>query len=199
VAKFYHFTSNINIPLIEQDGLLKPGVQTGKRNTYMGVQGDPNFIYLWYPGVIKIIGFLMMLGIAPNLTLKNNTLLEVEVDESTVERDYDQLLYVFEENYEDEEQLRKRLALQADSYGLKLDDFTPPSVIKAIDSISGEQWNKKPGSYRLSQSIDNFRIVPWREVIPWYVRALAPFCSALRILYIAAEKFIAKRAYKKNK
>lgn len=188
MAKFYHFTLVENIPFIERDGLLKPGTQTGNRNTYMGVQGDPNFIYLWYPGIMKIIGFLMMLGVAPNLTLKNNVLLEVEVDEETTERDYDQLLYIFKGDYADEEKLRKRLALQADSYGLKLDGFTPESVIKAIDAISTEQWNKKPGSYRTSQCIDNFKIVPWKEVLPWYVRALTPICFVLHFFILLLRK-----------
>lgn len=170
MAKFYHFTPVENVSLIEKDGQLKPGIDSGKRNTYMDIQGDPNFVYLWYPGVIKIIGFLMMLKVSPELSVDKQALLEVSIDDSLVERDYDQLLYVFNGGFENKEALHKRLSLQARDYGLELKEYTPDGCKKAIDAVSDERWNKKPGSYRTAQNISEFRVISWKDVTPLYLR-----------------------------
>ena len=84
--------------------------------------------------------------------------------------------------------------MHAKSYGITLDDVTHSGIIKAIDAVSDEQWNKRPGSYRTSHCIDNFRIISWKEVIPWHLRALAPICPILRTLYMFIERRIVEQS-----
>src|SRR3989344_4014728 len=87
----YHFTRHKDLSKVLFEG-LRPSCETGNRSVYGGISGDPTFIYFYSVESIGRIAKNFCLGFDPMMTVKNMVLLRVELEDSLVERDYDQLL-----------------------------------------------------------------------------------------------------------
>ncbi|OHA46410.1 MAG: hypothetical protein A3A80_03570 [Candidatus Terrybacteria bacterium RIFCSPLOWO2_01_FULL_44_24] len=169
--KFYHFTYPQHVSRILTEG-LKPGIETGNHNEYLLGSGDPNYIYLWSNKVIKLIGILAILEINPAITTRNTILLEVDLDKTSVERDYDQLLYLYRQMAANSD-IEKRFNNTARALGVTLfEETSEADIIVAINNVPEESWVKKPGSYRIKEMSTLPRIVSWKTVIPFWIRMI---------------------------
>jgi len=174
MGKFYHFTFKGCLSAILQEG-LKPASQTGNQNEYLGTQGDPHYIYFWCEEKIKEIGIFVTLGVNPQITTRNAVLLEVVIDDSLIERDYDQLLYMFNEKGVKKEDLLKRMTRMAKWWGTEIKNFSEQGIKEAIDIVPEDSWRKKVGSYRTNKEIVNLKIVPWGNMVPLPFRVIGFF------------------------
>lgn len=175
MQKFYHFTSKQNVAGILLKG-LKTGAEAGINNAYLGRKGNPDFIYLWNSKSIRSVGIFAALGINPGITVKNTALFKIYIHEQCVERDYDQLLHLFEEAKKQGDESFALLRRAADGLGAIIrGEISEENIKIGIDNIPKEIWEKRPGSYRTKQT-DLFAVlIPWSKVVPIWARIIGIF------------------------
>ncbi|MEX0877389.1 MAG: hypothetical protein WDZ40_00825 [Candidatus Spechtbacterales bacterium] len=166
MVKFYHFTPKENVGEILEKG-LHPGSKIGKRNTWLGVQGDPEYIYLFHYRQAEFLALAALIELNPEITSHSTALFEVSIlDASKVERDYDSLLHVFlDERLSLKEQEEKIAGLADARFGLTIVDFSEKGICNAIDSLAEEQWIECAGTYRTKNNLDDVVLVRWQDLL----------------------------------
>jgi hypothetical protein len=165
VGTYYHFTPTKNAPAILTEGLKLPA-ETGNRNTWLGVQGDPNYIYYFGSEMIAAVALAVCFGINPEITEETVVLIAVKLPDDAVERDYDQVLYLLRDPSLTDEQKQQHIREVAkNQFGLELTDTSPKAIDAALDSIPEERWRTRHGSYRSTRSVADTRILSWSQVL----------------------------------
>ena len=170
MGTFYHFTFLENVPGILREG-LRPGAETEKANTYFGIKGDPEYIYLWGEKIISTISTLTYLGVNPKITPDTAVLFGVLMREEEIERDYDQVITA-QAIREPDSKLFLRLQERIKKIGGVLDEASIEGARRAVDSISDDIWETKMGSYRTKSVQQKLIIIPWSDVAPLWAKVL---------------------------
>lgn len=167
----YHFTRRIDLPKVLSEG-LRPSSETGNRSVYGGFSGNPDYIYFYSREAMRRIARNFCLGFDPSTTVKNMVLLRVEIDDSSVERDYDQLL-TFIQYAKSSAEWQRWLLSKAAGWGTKLTGFTEAGVRDSIDCVAESSWRLNPGAYRTRiKRIPNVVITSWTEFLNRRTRIL---------------------------
>jgi len=187
---YYHLTHKRNLEKIQREG-LRPAAETLNQNTYFGLRGNPEYSYLWSEQLIVLYASFHALGINPAITIKSHVLLRVNAGTASIERDYDQLL-VYLELAKNDPTYAAMLHHRAHVWGTKLYELTEEGMRQAIDAMSDEQWQQRPGSYRTKSRIppDAIEIVPWREFVPLWAIIVGVFT---RPYYRLREKVLQRK------
>ena len=197
----YHFTQNKNVPKIFCEG-LRPASETGNKNAYGGItDGDPNYIYLYSEDAIKRrIARNFYLGFDPVTTVKNTTLLGVEIQETFIERDYDQFL-IFVKYAKDNAEWRKWLFNRNKKWGwnLELKEFTEAEARLAVTAVPNSIWYSAPGAYRTKVNIKNIVVVPWHKMAPVNIRIAGIFARPYYRIRNARLRYDVKFISKENR
>ena len=148
---------------------LKPGAEVSQHNEYFGMRGDPHYIYLWCEEITKTIAIFAAIGINPDITIRNTILLMIELDERTVERDYDQLFYLWRSVQQGHKNL-KDLYIRAKGLSIAPEEWSEAGIRHGIDAVPNEQWKKRPGSYRIRHIDATADILPWNKMAPLWAQ-----------------------------
>jgi len=126
---YYHFTRSKDLSKVMLEG-LRPSCETGNHSIYGGFSGNSNFIYLYSKETFWRIAKNFCLGIDPDTTVKNMILLHIEIDNSLLERDYDQLLTFIRYTKESKE-WQEWLLSKVKGWGSELKGFTEDDARRA--------------------------------------------------------------------
>lgn len=170
----YHFTRRESVVRILNEG-LRPSSKTGNRSVYGGLSGNHDYLYFYSEESIKRIARNFCLGFDPKTTIKNMVLLQGKIDNSLLERDYDQLL-VFLEYAKRSQEWREWLIKKTKRWGTTLNGFNEKEARLTIDAMSEDSWRSMPGSYRTTEKqIGGFIIIPWKKFLSLRLRFIGLF------------------------
>jgi hypothetical protein len=154
MRKFYHITKKAYLASILKNG-LKPSAETGIQNTYMGLKGDPNFVYFeTLEGMLDLKKDFDGGHYNREIWNEDSVLLEVSLSEKhPVERDMDQLLVMWAYNEPDRGKYYKKYFEEV--FGLQF--ILKPTKENIIEfckkEITEEMWNKNGLPYRSAYGV----------------------------------------------
>ncbi len=169
MGTFYHATKKQYISSILNEGLKSP-TYTGTQNTYYGVKGNPNFVYLNSLNGIRFVKKLISEGVYPKEFWNDNTvLLEAKLDDNVqIERDFDQvLLAMWNSKNENKAEFYKEYFKKLFGLDFDLDPTEENLVSFCREKISDELWDKRISCYRTRGPVkpDCIKIISLEDIV----------------------------------